>query len=103
MNIDPTAALVDAHKVEASVLALCQDDAHVLIRVTLTQGGATGYAFEIGKCTGAMTRYPVRIRGFGRDAFVAGAARAELEGIVYHHGRVIDAQQWTRNITLVAE
>ena len=103
MNIDPTAALIDAHKVEASVLALCQDDAHVMIRVTLTQGGATGYAFEIEKCTGAMTRYPVRIRALGRDAFVAGAARAELEGIVYHHGRVIDAQQWTRNITLVAE
>ncbi len=101
MNIDPNATLVNAHKVEVNVLALCQDDAHVMIRVTLTQGSTIGHGFEIERCTGAMERYPVRIRSHGRDGFVSGPARAELEGVVYHHGRVIDAQQWTRNVTLV--
>lgn len=101
MNIDPNATLVNERQVKVTVLALCEADAHVMLRVTLTQDRSIGYGSTVEGCTAAMERYPLRIHAHGAEGFGAGPARAELEGVVYRHGRVIDVQQWTRNITLV--
>jgi alpha-tubulin suppressor-like RCC1 family protein len=101
MNIDPTGTLVSARAVKVSVLALCEEGAHLLLRVTLAQGGSVGHGTAVERCTSAMDRHPLRIRAQGPSGFGAGPARAELEGVVFRNGKVVDVQQWTRNITLV--
>ena len=83
MNIDPTATLVDARKVQVKVLALCQDDAHAMIRVALTQGGAIGYGFrgrEMHGCDGTLSGKPSRFRPgrFRRRTGTRGTGRRRI-------------------------
>lgn len=101
MNIDPSATLVNGRHVKVTVLALCEEDAQLAVSVTLTQNHSFGHGYAVERCTGAMERYALPIRAYGSESFDVGPAHAELEGVVYKNGRVIDVQQWTRNITLV--
>jgi alpha-tubulin suppressor-like RCC1 family protein len=103
MNIDPVVAWRHARKLEATVLAQCDEGAHVFVRVTISQGSAIGTGSIVEACTDARDRHPVRVHAHGRLGFVPGAANAELEAVVRRHGRVIDVQQWTRTVTLVEE
>jgi alpha-tubulin suppressor-like RCC1 family protein len=102
MNVAPLAVLATNGQVQATVLSLCDDAAHVRIRVTLTQGDASGTGHAVEACTGARESDVVRIQAPGRPpGFQAGGARADLEAVVTRQGQVIDVQQWSRTITLV--
>lgn len=102
-NIDPEAELGRRRRVEVTALAACLEGAQVQIRVRLTQDGSVGHGFTVEACTGALERYAVRIHSRGRDRFEEGPAQAEAEAIVRQHGRVIDVQEWTRDITIDTE
>ena len=57
-------------------------------------------AYRAGDLLGALERYPVNINAHGRDRFTTGAAQALAEAVVRDHGKVIDTQEWTRNVTI---
>jgi len=101
MNVDPVVALTGPRSLDATVIALCEADASLVVNVTLLQGSAIAQGHAIERCTGARERYPLTLHTQGKDRFVPGPARAELEASVRVRGRIVDTQQWSRSVTVV--
>jgi hypothetical protein len=100
-NVEEAVALGRRGRVATvTALASCEDGAHVLIRVRLIQGAASGHGIAIGRCTGALEQYEVTVRAHGRAGFVAGAATAEADAIVRRRRVVLEEPSWTRAVQL---
>ena len=87
---------------QANVVAVCDEGQHLHVNVSLTQGSASGRGAGQGKCTGALESYPVNVPAQGRNTFLTGAAQAEAEAIIRDHGKVVDTQEWTRQVEILA-
>jgi alpha-tubulin suppressor-like RCC1 family protein len=100
-NIDPKVTLVVRERIaRVTALANCPKDDTVQINVSLTQGGVSGRGITVGACTGQLERYELVVPAHGRVGFAPGAAVAEAEAIIRARGRVVDNQEWTRNVQL---
>jgi alpha-tubulin suppressor-like RCC1 family protein len=100
-NIDPNVALKGRDRVaRVTVLANCPNDQHAHINVSLTQGDVSGRGIAVGACTGQLERYEATVPAHGREGFTPGPAVVEAEAIIRAHGRVLDVQEWTRNVQL---
>ena len=101
MNVDPVVALSGRRGLQATVIALCEADASLVVNVTIVQGSAIAQGHAIETCTGARERYPTSLHVHGKAGFVLGPARAELEASVRVDGRIVATQQWQRAVTIV--
>jgi hypothetical protein len=52
------------------------------------------------KCAGGLDAYEFTVPAQGRESFVAGPAEAQAEAVVLDHGTQVDAQTWTRKVTV---
>jgi hypothetical protein len=87
------------HGRTATVTALieCTAGQTVQIRLTLTQGRATGEGVVgRGACTGTLAEYPVKVTAHGKTGFTAGPAQACASAINRDHGQIVDTRQWCR-------
>ena len=100
-NIDPKVTLVVRDRIaRVTALANCPEGDTVQINVSLTQGEVTGRGITLGARTGQLERYEMVVPAHGRTGFTPGAAVAEAEAVIHAHGRVVDNQEWTRNVQL---
>ena len=100
-NIDPKVTLVVRDRIaRVTALANCPKGDIVQINVSLTQGEVSGRGITVGACTGELERYELVVPAHGRVGFAPGAAVAEAEAIIRERGRVVDNQEWTRNVQL---
>jgi alpha-tubulin suppressor-like RCC1 family protein len=100
-NIDPKVTLVVRDRIaRVTALANCPQGDIVQINVSLTQGEISGRGITLGACTGQLERYELVVPAHGRTGFTPGTAVAEAEAIIRAHGRVVDNQEWTRNVQL---
>jgi len=100
-NIDPDVRLQRPGRIAVvTVIVNCPAGGHVKILVSLTQGNVSGAAQASGVCTGDLTEVSVKLPAHGRAGFQPGAAQAEAEANVSDRGRIIDLQQWTREVEL---
>ena len=100
-NIDPKVTLVVRDRIaRVAALANCPQGDIVQINVSLTQGEVSGRGITLGACTGQLERYELVVPAQGRTGFAPGAAVAEAEAIIRARGRVVDNQEWTRNVQL---
>jgi alpha-tubulin suppressor-like RCC1 family protein len=100
-NIDPKVTLVVRDRIaRVTALANCPRGDIVQINVSLTQGEVSGRGITVGACTGELERYELVVPAHGRVGFAPGAAVAEAEAIIRARGRVVDNQEWTRNVQL---
>ena len=99
-NIDPNVVIKrDGKKAQVSRWRTAKP-ARMRASRQLRQGNNVGQGQATVKCTGALERYPVKVNAHGKDRFTAGAAQALAEAVVRDHGKVIDTQEWTRNVTI---
>jgi alpha-tubulin suppressor-like RCC1 family protein len=100
-NIDPKVTLAVRDRIaRVTALANCPKGDTVQINVSLTQGEVSGRGITVGACTGELERYELVVPAHGRVGFAPGAAVAEAEAIIRARGRVVDNQEWTRNVQL---
>jgi alpha-tubulin suppressor-like RCC1 family protein len=100
-NIDPKVTLVVRDRIaRVTALANCPKGDTVQINVSLTQGEVSGRGITVGACTGELERYELVVPAHGRVGFAPGAAVAEAEAIIRERGRLVDNQEWTRNVQL---
>ncbi len=100
-NIDPKVTLAVRDRIaRVTALANCPKGDIVQINVSLTQGEVSGRGITVGACTGELERYELVVPAHGRVGFAPGAAVAEAEAIIRARGRVVDNQEWTRNVQL---
>jgi alpha-tubulin suppressor-like RCC1 family protein len=104
-NIAQSAELKSGKGRVARVVALmnCPEGAKVHVEITLNQDGVTGHGHGSGKCTGLLEEYEVTVPAHGRHGFEPGAAVASADAVVRDHGRILETQEWTRNIELVVK
>ena len=104
-NIAQSAEIQNGKGRVAQVIALmnCPEGAKVHVEITLTQDGVTGRGHGSGKCTGVLEEYEVTVPAHGRHGFEPGAAVASADAVVKDHGRIVDTQEWTRDIELVVK
>lgn len=103
-NIAQSAELnVRGRLVRVTALMNCPEGGLVHVEVTLQQDGVKGHGHGVGKCTGVLEEYDVLVPALGRHGFELGAAVASADAVVRQRGRIVDSQEWTRNIQLVDE
>ena len=96
-TFEPTASLsAKGHVADGAALIECTEGERVKIRVTFTQGPAIGEGRTQGECTGAETRYPVKVVARGSADFQPGRAEACAVAVDTDHGKVVDTRQWCR-------
>jgi alpha-tubulin suppressor-like RCC1 family protein len=105
LNIDPIVVLHarNGHVTDVTVVANCDEGQWLHVNVTLTQDAVSGRGVASGQCTGALTEYEVTVPAQGRDAFVLGAAVVTARAVIQAPGAIADTQEWTRQVTIVAE
>jgi len=100
-NIDPNVTLKNNQRVAVvNALANCPAGDQVHLEVQLTQGGSFGQGHGEGTCTGALSNYPVTVPAHGPAGFQPGAAEAQADAVVRDHGKVVDTEEWTRQVEL---
>jgi alpha-tubulin suppressor-like RCC1 family protein len=100
LNIDPRVRLTrKAREVVVDVIATCEAGDLLKVHVQLTQGEAKGHGQDHFHCTGALERFPVRVKAHGKRAFEPGPARAEADGVI-RDGREREVQEWARNVVI---
>jgi hypothetical protein len=68
--------------------------------MTLTQDAVTGRGQAGGKCRGGLTEYPVEISVRQGAPFELGHARAEIIATVREGHKVVDVQEWQREVEM---
>jgi alpha-tubulin suppressor-like RCC1 family protein len=103
-NVDGTADLAsNGHRVLLTALVNCPIDHKVTIEMTLAQDEVTGHGRAVGKCTGALTEYPVQVSVRQGAPFELGSAQAEITATVREGHKVVDVQEWSRQVEIVSE
>lgn len=102
LNIDPVVELKNQRVTTINILAVCDEGQHLHVNVSLTQGSASGRGIGQGKCTGGLESYPVNVPAQGKNTFVTGSAQAEAEAIIRDHGKIVDEQEWTRQVNIIS-
>jgi hypothetical protein len=103
-NVDGTADLAsNGHRVLLTALVNCPIDHKVSIEMTLTQDEVTGRGLAGGKCSGALTEYPVQASVRQGAPFELGSAQAEITATVREGHKVVDVQEWSRRVEIVSE
>ena len=129
-NVDPTADLAsNGHRVLLTAVVNCPVDHTVAIEMTLrtrsrrgqaagasavtqvfVEGGSPGAASPQdavsgagqagGKCRGGLTEYPVEVSVRQGAPFEVGQARAEIIATVREGHKVVDVQEWQREVEI---
>ena len=81
------------------IVATCETDARVSVKVALTQAGAAGSENASAECTGVLFEFAVEIRARGNSHFMAGPATVDAEATIKDHGDHGD-QHWARVVTV---
>jgi hypothetical protein len=103
-NVDETADLAsNGHRVLLTALVNCPVDHRVTIEMSLAQDAVTGLGRAVGKCTGALTEYPVQVSVRQGAPFELGSAQAEITATVREGHKVVDVQEWSRRVEIVSE
>jgi hypothetical protein len=100
-NVNPTADLAsNGHRVLLTAVVNCPVDHQVTIEMTLTQDEVTGLGQAGGKCRGGLTEYPVEVSVRQGAPFELGRARAEIIATVREGHKVVDVQEWQREVEI---
>ena len=100
-NVDPTADLAsNGHRVLLTAVVNCAVDHTVTIEMTLTQDAVTGRGQAGGKCRGGLTEYPVEVSVRQGTPFELGQAHAEIIATVREGHKVVDIQEWQREVEI---
>ena len=103
LNIDPLVTLNRNTRVATvQIIATCDAGQQLHVNVTLTQGSVSARGIGFGECTGGVERYPVTVPAHGRYPFVEGPAVVEAGAVIRERGLIVDTQEWTRAVQLVA-
>jgi hypothetical protein len=81
---------------EVTVILRCTQEERVHLRVTLTQGNASGLGVRSEACHATVTEYSVVVVAGGPASFVAGNVQACAEAVTRDHGVVTDSWSWCR-------
>jgi alpha-tubulin suppressor-like RCC1 family protein len=101
LNIDPVVTLHtrNGRVTNVTVLANCDEDQWLHVRVMLTQDAVSGHGVAAGQCTGALTAYEVKVPAQGRDGFATGPAVVTARAIIQEPRAVAETQELTRQVT----
>jgi len=100
-NVDPTAPLAsNGHRVLVTAVINCPVDHQVTIEMTLAQNEVTGLGQAGGKCRGGLTEYPVEVSVRQGAPFKPGRARAEIIATTREGHKVVDVQEWRREVEI---
>ena len=104
LNINPVVELKSNGRVTTvNILAVCEEGRQLFVDVAITQGAAAGVGSGHGNCTGALENYPVTVPAQGPNRFITGPAQVQADAIIREQGQIVDQQQWSRNVQIVAE
>jgi hypothetical protein len=102
LNIEPTVELKASSRVATvNIIAVCDEGRELFVNVALTQGSVSGEGSGHGSCTGVLETYPVTVPARGQAAFNEGAAQVDANAIIRERGRIVDQQEWTREVELL--
>ena len=101
LNIDPLVRLPHNPKVATvQIIASCDKGLWLGVRVDIAQGPVSGHGVRVGKCTGAIKRYPVSVPARGRRGYVDGPAQVDASAVMLKRGQTVDTQEWSRTVTI---
>jgi hypothetical protein len=70
--------------------------------MTLAQGDVTADGGTTGKCRGGLTEYPVQVSVRQGAPFTPGEDQADIMATVRDGHKVVDVQEWQREVEIVS-